>query len=554
MKPKITPEKAVPPKRRISRWEKEGKRRRIIAIIVAVVIVGILISGGVVAYVHLQKPWHEPVVKVNGRVFDMDYFVKMLHLYGATYDEAYDDEYNLSQNEQLITYVIDTIHNNEVLRQKAEEYDIDTDAISDEEIEEELKNLFGFDPEGEVSEEDFNNQVEEFLDERNVSRSTLENMAIVPIILREKLLEAVGDDEYPEDEELKHAQIRAVLIGTKDEALEIKDNWDGGFNQIIKDYSPTRYYPDGGYWLVMVYESEDAEEHEEEGLYINAILLATKEKADEVAGEFDGSNFADLAMTYSLDSSSTNGGDMGWMSLDSIEAKFGDLEAIEALELNTLSAPISENYPDETVEWLPAGIESSVFDEFVFAEGSETSGVSDPKRDTTYTTQGGYWLVMVYEPEDAEEHEEEGLYIKAILLDNKEEAENLKADIETGEDFAALAQENSLDSSSSSGGEIGWMNLDDIKAKFGEDYVDDVQNLALDTPSDPIYNEDVSKKSGYWLIEVLSKANRSLTEDNRDTLSQKAYNDILDAAMIDSTIKNYVEDDHDKLIWALKHL
>jgi hypothetical protein len=46
-------------------------------------------------------------------------------------------------------------------------------------------------------------------------------------------------------------------------------------------------------------------------------------------------------------------------------------------------------------EWLPSGIESSVFDGFAFAEGSENVGISGPMRDTTYSTEGGYWLIMV---------------------------------------------------------------------------------------------------------------------------------------------------------------
>ena len=64
--------------------EKESKRRRIIGIIVSIVIAGVVISGGIVGYVHyvnLNKPWREPIVEVNGEVYDMDYFVKVLRLY-----------------------------------------------------------------------------------------------------------------------------------------------------------------------------------------------------------------------------------------------------------------------------------------------------------------------------------------------------------------------------------------------------------------------------------------------------------------------------------------
>ena len=104
------------------------------------------------------------VVKVNGRVFDMDYFVKMLRLYGAGQDP--------SQDYYLAQYAINTIESNELVRQTAEKYGIYAKDITDEEIEEEIKTQFGFDPDNE-SDEEFHQRVEEILDQADVSKSTL---------------------------------------------------------------------------------------------------------------------------------------------------------------------------------------------------------------------------------------------------------------------------------------------------------------------------------------------------------------------------------------------
>jgi len=550
MKPQATTGPKLPSKHRFSRWEREWKRRRLLAVLVVIAIlaaIGVLIAGYCVTK---YKPWHQAIVKVNDQIFDMGYFVKMLRVDENVNPYA---SYYTSYPSYYASYMVQTIQRNELVRQKAEELGI---VVSYEEIEAKFQSLFGFDPESTDDDDEFNQQLKDFLGERDISRSDLEEWVVIPTILQEKVQEAMGDEAYPEGSLYDHVRVKAVLVGTNEEALEVIGKWDGDFNQIVKDYSPTRYYPEGGYWLVMVYEPEDAEEQDEEGLYIKAILVATEEKAEEVAAEYDGNNFADLAEDYSLDSSSEDGGDMGWLSLDDIESQFGEdnLDAIQDLEVNTLSEPISNDY----IEWLPADIESSAFDDYAFDNESGGSGVSDPIPDTTYTTTGGYWLVMVYEPEDAEEQEEEGLYIKAILLDSEETANELKDDISTGGDFATIAEDYSLDSSSEDGGDMGWLSLDDIESQFGEDNLATIQALELDTLSDPLEDEDVSKQSGYWVIEVLSREDKTLIEEHRDTYISVYYSDWLSAEIEngkeEGRIEDYILDDNDKISWAFAHI
>ncbi|MFC1925258.1 peptidylprolyl isomerase [Chloroflexota bacterium] len=540
MKPKATPGQPIPSKRQLSRWEKEWKKRRIIAIFVAVVIIAAATLIGVGHYINNIKPWHQTVVKVNDQVFDMDYFVRVLRLYGA-------DQYKNDPNQisQIFSYAVSSIQSNELIRQKSEEYGIDIDDITDDEIMDELKILLQFDPDNE-SEDDFVQRLNDMIDDMGVSRSDVEKFSIVPTILQAKLMEAIGDSKFSDP--YKHARIKAFLVGTEEEALEATGKWSD-FNQIVKDYSPTIYYPRGGYWLVRF--KEETEVEGETQLHIEAMLLATKAKADELKVLIEaGGDFAQIAKDNSLDSSADQNGDMGLMSIDSIELKFGDLDTIQALTPNNLSDPISQYYPDDPIEWLPEGIEtSSVFEEYVFTDGSEGSDISDPLRDPNSTTKGGYWLVMVLDKRG--EGEEEELHIQGILLDSNGGVNTVKSKLGEGESFTVVAGDYSLHTASKgNGGDMDWLSLDSIKSLFGEDNLEDIQALGLNTLSETIYYKDISKPTGYWLIEVLEKEERLLSENHQGSY----INDYYRAWAEEQTVEEYVINVYDKWEWALDHL
>lgn len=53
-----------------------------------------------------------------------------------------------------------------------------------------------------------------------------------------------------------------------------------------------------------------------------------------------------------------------------------------------------------------------------------------------------------------------------ILVDSEEKANELKAELDEGADFAQLAQENSLDGSAQNGGELGWFGLGRMVPEF----------------------------------------------------------------------------------------
>ena len=513
----------VEPKRRLSRWEREKKRRRILEIVILVVIVGVVAAGIIVAYDHYIKPWHQPIVKVNDRVFDMNYFVKMLRLWGGGQDPI-----------QSAQSVVEVIQYHELMRQAARKFDIEK--VSDDEIEKQIRSSLGFDPDKE-SEKAFNQRVEETLKEIGLSRADFEEMFIEPIVLEGKLREYMGFQKYPQDETLQHVRVQAMLLGTEEEAWEARERWEG-------------------YWLIRILEERG--EGDEKEMHVEVILLDSEEKAGEVADEFDGENFAQLAEEYSLHTASRkNGGDLGWLSVKDVESRFG-ADALE-LAINELSEPIpiqlvaeyspSRYYPKDSVEWLPGDIESSAFDDFAFREGSEDIGISEPIRDTTYWTKGGYWLIRIIGARG--EGEEKEMHVEAILLDSEEKAGEV-ADEFDGENFAQLAEEYSLHSASrENGGDMDWLSVKDVESRFGADALE----LELNTLSEPIY-EDISKQSGYWLIEVLAREDRTLSKEHRDLLSSEAFYDWREEeekkAEEEGRIKSYL--DYEKIFWALEHV
>ncbi|MCX6008870.1 MAG: hypothetical protein NTW48_02310, partial [Chloroflexi bacterium] len=87
-KQKRTELKRPPTKRQLSKWQRQQRIQRII------VTVGILFFALIVGYIgygyydEQVKPLHQPVVKINGTVFDMDYYIKLLELYSRGKDST----------------------------------------------------------------------------------------------------------------------------------------------------------------------------------------------------------------------------------------------------------------------------------------------------------------------------------------------------------------------------------------------------------------------------------------------------------------------------------
>lgn len=98
-------------------------------------------------------------------------------------------------------------------------------------------------------------------------------------------------------------------------------------------------------------------------------------------------------------------------------------------------------------------------------------------------------------------------HVMAILLEGESQATEVKARIEAGEDFGALARDLSLDSlSKEQNGDLGWRPKGILATMLGNSAVDEyVFSSKVGVLSQPVYDGDRSKGVGYWLIKVLER-------------------------------------------------
>lgn len=202
-----------------------------------------------------------------------------------------------------------------------------------------------------------------------------------------------------------------------------------------------------------------------EQVWVKALFVETEEVAKIVADKLvDGDDFSSLAKEYSLETTTKDsGGNLGWLPKDFAYMFLGgDLR-------------------ESLLKDIPFNLEVGV--------------LSEPTYDGSVTKQLGYWLVEV-----TEKDENEGSHARGILLGSRQEAEQIRARIEAGEDFGALAKEYSQDSTSKEqGGDLGWIKEGGLESKV-------VMGLALRLEpgvlSQPAADSSVQTRGGYWLVKV----------------------------------------------------
>ncbi len=151
--------------------------------------------------------------------------------------------------------------------------------------------------------------------------------------------------------------------------------------------------------------------------HIWAMFLESESQVNEVKAKLEaGGDFSELAGELSLDSiSKEKKGDLGW-------------------------------HPRGV---LPLLLGTSVLDEPAFS--SEAGVLSQPIYDDTKTKMVGYWLIEVEFRDD----EAKMVQAKVMLLGSEQEASEIRARLEAGEDFATLAKEFSQhDESKEKGGSL----------------------------------------------------------------------------------------------------
>ena len=251
-----------------------------------------------------------------------------------------------------------------------------------------------------------------------------------------------------------------------------------------------------------------------EQVHVMAMLLESEQQATEVKAKLDNDeSFAELAEELSLDYlSKTNQGDLGWHPEDI---------------LNELLKPTIVEY----------------------AFSSEVGVLSQPIYDEELIKAVGYWLIMVLEGNE----DEEEAHVQAMLLGSEEEAQNVKARQEAGEDFATLAKELSqLDGVEENEGDLGMLTPGIVSPTFDEFVFN--PELELEMLSEPIRDDAVTTKGGYWLIKIVDKdENRPIDDNDRNLLKAKALDDWVSSLLDDP--ENEVDDsylDDEKKAWAIE--
>jgi len=248
--------------------------------------------------------------------------------------------------------------------------------------------------------------------------------------------------------------------------------------------------------------------------HIMAMFLEDESRATEVRARLeDGEDFAELAGELSLDDDSKNKkGNFGWQTKDVLTILLG----------------------------------SPVLGEHAFS--AEVGALSQPIYDEAKTKSVGYWLVEVL---DRDEETGEA-YVQAILLGSEGEVLEVRAKLEAGEDFATLAKELSqLPGAKEDAGYLGLLAPDMTTPAFNEAVFG--TKLEPGTLSEPVRDEDMITKGGYWLVKVLEKADDKRIEDaDRDLLKTKALSDWASALWDDpeNAVESYLDDE--KKAWAVE--
>ncbi len=402
-------------KRQLSRWQQEQKRERIIRISGIFIIVAVLCIAGVGWYTGQYQPLHQTVITVNDASFDMNYYINALKYYvqGQSTDYMY----------SMAGEVAKAIESNELIRRGAMKLGI---SVSD-------------------------NEVNEKLESRALPLSKDYRDLVRTEMLVTKLLDEYFEHEVPVFAEQRH--ILAMFLESKGQVFEVRARLEAG---------------------------ED---------------------------------FAELAGKLSLESvSKAKKGDLGWRP-----------KAI-----------------------LAEMLVSSIPGEYTF--DSEVGVLSQPVYDEAKTKSVGYWLIEVLErKEDSDE-----VHIQAMLLASEEQANEIRARLEAGEDFAKLAGELSqLEWSGENNGDLGWLTPDIMSPAFDEFAFN--PEVGLETISEPIRDDTTVTTGGYWLLKVLDKEdNRKIEDADRSFLKAKALEDWVSSLWDDpeNKIESFLDDE--KIAWAIE--
>jgi parvulin-like peptidyl-prolyl isomerase len=372
---KVTPER-VPTKHQLSKWQRQMKIRRIVIIAAAVFLVGISIWVGYGYYKDYKAStaaWREVMIDVNDAKFTMEYFVKLFDAYTAGMNSTMISYYGNYFANMVAGGIIDA----ELLRQGANSLNI---TVTTEEVDATLKELGADEAYRDIVRASllqeklgkyFGSQLPDTMEQADVQVVLVESQEVAAELIGE--IEAGGNFTALAEEFSCNSSIEGDLGWLPEELMPNTLIANAAFNGTVGDISQPIYdgtaTKDVGYWLIEVTDKQD------EAINASAMLLGSEAEAEQVKAELAaGGNFSALAGNYSQHESKTKGG-----KLDGLK---------------------------------PGDMGSEAFDTVAF--NLTVNEVSEPVKDESVQTTGGYWLVNVVDRGDHELSDN----VKQQLTDN----------------------------------------------------------------------------------------------------------------------------------------
>jgi parvulin-like peptidyl-prolyl isomerase len=375
---KATSERA-PTKHQLSKWQRQTKIRRIVIIAAVVFLVGISSWVGYGYYKgYKSDPLRQVVIDVNGVKFTMEYFVKVLNVYTTGMNSTLISLYG----GQIADMVADDIINAELVRQGANSLNI---TVTTDEIDAALQQ-YGLPNDSayrdivrasflqdKLKKEYFGSQLQlpDTMEQADIQAMLVESQEVANEVTTK--IEAGGNFTALSEQFSCNSSIEGDLGWLPEELMPNTLIADAAFNLTPGNISQPIYDKTAikniGYWLIEVTDKQD------EAINASAMLLGSEAEAEWVKAQLAaGGNFSALAGNYSQHESKTKGG-----KLDGLKRGAMNSTAFDAVAFNlTLNE------------------------------------VSEPVKDTSVQTTGGYWLVKVI---DRGDHELED-NVRNELIDN----------------------------------------------------------------------------------------------------------------------------------------
>jgi len=384
-KKKVEKPQRIFTKRQLSRWQQQKKRQRIILGVGIFTIASVVAIMGVGWYLGQYQPLHQTAIRVNDTEFNMKYYIEMFKV----------DSWNrpASYLPYLADEVVKKIERNELMRQGALKLGI---SISDDEVKEELKsyNLPNEDIQrdlirtklviSKLLNEHFEPQVPVSAEQVHLMAMLLESVEQATEIRAKledgesfaELAEELSLDYFSKTNQGDFSWHPKVILNELLSTSIVEDIFSAEVGVLIQPMYDEEKSKEVGYWLVRVLDRNE----EEEEAQIEVMLLGNEAEAQEVISRLEaGEDFATLAKEFS--------------QLEGVEENEGEYE-------------------------ITTGMVSPALEEFVFNPETALETISEPIRDDTIATEGGYWLIKVIaKDEDRRIDKEDRDLLKSEALD-----------------------------------------------------------------------------------------------------------------------------------------